>query len=194
MVGTVGHMLNIDFLRNFQIDAFFALPIAALCGAIIMGKGKQFINYANAGVTGMMPIVLLLIGAGALGSIVSNSELPEIVTNAVAASPLPDALLAPLSGALMSSTAGSWVTGVILAAQSFGDSILALGVGGVGAAAMIQSGAGFVDVMPHGNIFLGSMKSCNLTIKERLKIFPVEAFIGLFLVISVTVVHGFILS
>ncbi|MCL2224116.1 MAG: SLC13 family permease [Defluviitaleaceae bacterium] len=194
MVGTIGHMLDIEVLRNFQIDAFFALPIAALCGAIIMGKGKQFIAFANAGVTGMMPICMLLIGAGALGAVVSNSTIPAIVTEAIAASPLPSVLLAPLAGALMSSTAGSWVTGVILAAQSFGDSILAFGVSGVAAATMIQSGAGFVDVMPHGNIFLGSMKSCNLTVKERLAIFPVEAFIGLFLVISVTLVHGFILA
>jgi H+/gluconate symporter-like permease len=59
---------------------------------------------------------------------------------------------------------------------------------------MIQSGAAFIDVMPHGNIFLGSKESCKLTVAERLKLFPVEALIGLFLMITITVLHGFILN
>ena len=46
------------------------------------------------------------------------------------------------------------------------------------AAVMLHAGGGFLDVMPHGNIFLASQQAMKCTMAERLKVVPFEAAVG----------------
>ena len=194
MLSPLGDILGIELLQAFQIDAFFALPIAAAAGMIIMGKWKNMIDYTNKGIFGMMPIVLLLIGAGAIGALVTGSEVPGMLISSMDTLGIPGQLLAPLSGAMMSSAVGSTVTGVILASSAFSDTIIGFGVSAVAGAVMVQAGAMWIDVMPHGNIFLGSKESIKMEMSDRLKLVPIEAAIGFVLVTTATIMHGFILN
>ncbi|MCL2398948.1 MAG: GntP family permease [Defluviitaleaceae bacterium] len=194
MLSPLGDILGIEFLQAFQIDAFFALPIAAAAGMIIMGKWKSMIDYTNKGIFSMMPIVLLLIGAGAIGALVTGSEVPSMLIDIMYTLGIPGQFLAPLSGAMMASTAGSTVTGVILASSAFSDIIMGFGVSAVAGAVMVQAGAMWIDVMPHGNVFLGSKESTKMEMTDRLKLVPIEACIGFVLVVTATILHGFILA
>jgi len=187
MISPVGNIFNIDFMRGFQIDAFFILPVSAVTGAIIMGKAKKIIAYTNSGITRMMPIVLLLAGAGAIGGLITGSQVPSMLTYTMSALGIPSMLLAPLSGSVMAFAAGSAVTGTILASSAFAETILGFGVAPVAGAVMLHAGAMFIDVMPHGNIFLGSKESMKMEMGERLKIVPYEAAVGGVMVLAATV-------
>jgi GntP family gluconate:H+ symporter len=141
----------------------------------------------------MMPIVLLLAGAGSLGGLITGSEMPQMLVDGMAAAGIPGVMLSPISGVIMASAAGSTVTGTILASQSFAETIIAYGVPALSAAVMMHAGALFIDVMPHGNIFLGSKESMKMEMGERLKVLPYEAAVGFVLVLVATVFYGFIL-
>ena len=193
MVNPISNLLGIRLLQNFQLDAFFVLPIAAIVGALAMGKGRNIISYANSGILKMVPIVMILIGAGALGGIINSSNLPEIVIAGIEKIGLPGVLLAPLSSTLMAAAAASTATGTMLACDSFGSAIIMLGIAPLSAAVMVHAGAMFIDVMPHGNIFLASKESFKISMKERLKLMPYEIAVGAIMVISVTVLFGFVL-
>jgi GntP family gluconate:H+ symporter len=194
LLGPVSNLMGIGFLRNFHLDAFFVLPIAAITGALVMGKGRNIISYANSGILRMLPIVMILIGAGALGGIITGSNLPEMVIAGIDKMGLPDMLLAPLSSTLMAAAAASTATGTLLACASFGETILALGIAPLSAAVMMHAGAMFIDVMPHGNIFLASKESFKISMKERLKLMPYEIAIGAVMVISATILFGLIFT
>jgi len=192
MLGSVGSIFGIEFLKNIKLDAFFVLPIAAVVGALVMGKGRNIIAYANSGIMRMLPIVIILIGAGALGGIIVNSNLSQVVIAAIYQIGLPPVLLAPLSSTLMAGAASSTATGVLLATACFGETIMQLGIAPLSAAVMINSGAMFIDVMPHGNIFLASKEAYKITMKERLKLMPYEIAVGGVIVVSATVLFGFV--
>jgi len=106
---------------------------------------------------------------------------------------IPEVLLAPVSGILMASAAGSTVTGVILATSAFSETIIAFGISAISAAVMVHAGAMFIDVMPHGNIFLASKESMKVDMKERLKVVPYEAAVGGVMTLVATIMYGFIL-
>ena len=192
IVSPVGNLLNIEWMRSFRIDAFFILPFAAAVGAIVLGKGKNIMAYANAGVSRMTPIVLMLTGAGAIGGLITNSNLPQTIVGVINAIGVSGVFLAPISGTLMASAAGSTVTGSILATNAFAPEILRAGVAPIAAAVMIHAGALFIDVMPHGNIFLASKEAMKMEAKERLQLIPYEAAVGGAMVVVTTILYGFV--
>ena len=193
ILSPIGDILGIDALSNFQVDSFFILPLAAVVGTIIMGKTKHIVGYVNSGVTKMMPITLVLTGAGAIGGLVTGSDFPALLVNGMQNLGIPEVLLAPVSGILMASAAGSTVTGVILATSAFSETIIAFGISAISAAVMVHAGAMFIDVMPHGNIFLASKESMKVDMKERLKVVPYEAAVGGVMTLVATIMYGFIL-
>ncbi|MCL2864644.1 MAG: SLC13 family permease [Lachnospiraceae bacterium] len=194
MIGPFANLIGIGFLQDFELDVFFILPIAAVVGALVMGKGKHILQYANAGVTRMIPIVMILIGAGALGGIIINSNLPFQIQNLLDNAGISGLYLAPLSGSLMAAAAASTSTGAILATSSFAESILIYGIAPLTAAVTMHAGTLFIDVMPHGNIFLSSKEAYKLDLNERLKIMPFEILVGATLVIVAVVMFGFIFT
>ena len=151
-----------------------------------MGQGRRILDYTKAGIARMIDVVMILIGAGALGGLITSSDLPDQIVRLITAAGVPGALLAPIAGILMAAATASTSTGVILGASSFGETILAFGTTPVAAAVTMQAGATVIDALPHGNYFHVSAKSMNMSIGERLGVLPFEALVGL----TMTVVAG----
>jgi GntP family gluconate:H+ symporter len=188
----VAPFLALFLLFVTPLDPFFALPIGAVAGIIVMGKWRETISLANAGITRMMPIVLMLIGAGALGQLIQQSYFPQIVADGLYNVGIPTLFLAPVSGAIMGSATGSAAIGVILASNAFVDTLLAAGIPALASAVMIHAGVMLMDVVPHGNYFLASQQGMKVTMIERIKVMPYDAICGFALVGSATLFHGFI--
>ena len=53
------------------------------------------------------------------------------------------------------------------------------GVSALDAGAMIHAGATVIDSLPHGSFFHATGGSVNMQIKERMKLIPYEALVGL---------------
>lgn len=193
MVGPIGSLLGISYLAQFQVDAMFILPLSAIVGMVAMGKSKHILEYTNSGINRMTPIVLILIGAGAIAGLISNSNLPQLIIDIIYNIGISGVFLAPISGILMAFATGSTSTGVILATGSFAEPILNMGVSPIAAAVMIHTGATVLDAMPQGNYFHVSGDSVKMTIKERMKLIPYEAAVGGTMTIVATILYGFIL-
>lgn len=77
-------------------------------------------------------------------------------------------------GATASTTAGATI-----ASQTFSSTLLAKGVAAVDAGAMIHAGSTVIDSMPHGSFFHTTGGSVNMQIKDRMRLIPYEACVGL---------------
>lgn len=69
-------------------------------------------------------------------------------------------------------------TGTI-AAQTFAPTLLEQGVSALSAAAMIHAGSTVIDSLPHGSFFHAIGGAVGMNIKDRMKLIPYEACIGL---------------
>jgi GntP family gluconate:H+ symporter len=193
MLRPIGNAFSIGFLLSFYLDAFIVLPIGAIIGALVMGKGRNIPDYINKGIIRMAPVVLMLLGAGALTGLITNSVLPNMIVQAMYNLGIPLLFLAPISGVIMGAATGSAATGVIVAGSSFADILLMQGVPALSAAVMIHAGSALFDVVPHGNYFLASIDSMKIRIVDRMKVMPYEAIIGTVMTIVAVVMYGFIL-
>lgn len=127
LLNPIGQVAHLTLLTKVNLDATYVLPFAAIVGALVMKKGRELRDYARVGMTRMTDVVLILIGAGAIGATITSSNLPQLLIKGVEASHMPGVLLAPISGILMAAATASTSTGVILATGSFAKAILALG-------------------------------------------------------------------
>ena len=178
----VGDFFDIGFLSQLSLDSFIVLPIGAVTGMLVMGKGNRCLEFINKGITRMAPVVLMLVGAGALTGLIRNSVMPELIITSMNYLGIPMIFIAPISGAVMGAATGSAATGVIIAGPSFANILLAEGIPALSAAIMIHAGAALFDIVPHGNYFLASKDSMKVGMLDRLKVIPYEALIGLFMV------------
>ena len=180
MLNPIGDILGIAFIdsQSLPMDPFYVLPIGAVVGIFAMGKGKQATDIATKGVLRMAPVVLMLFGAGAIGGLITTSVFPAMISDVLSAIGLEYAFLAPISSTIFSSVTGSNAAGVIIGGESFAGDILQAGVPAIAGAVMLHAGGGFIDVMPHGNIFLATQQSMNCSMAERLKVVPYEALVG----------------
>ena len=183
----VGSPIVNIFFPWFNIDAMFALPIAAVVGSFAMGIHKDLINHINIGVSKVMPVMLTLLGGGALGEMINRSYLPIAIEQMIYIIPVPGFLLAPISGMLMAMATGSTVTGVILAGGAFSSALSSISP--LSAAIMMHTGAIISDV-PHGNYVLATCEVFKMNMKERAKILPYEIFIGIAMVIVAILIYG----
>lgn len=92
---------------------------------------------------------------------------------------LPVFLLAPLSGILMAGATASTTAGSTVASQTFSQTLIEKGVSALDAGAMIHAGSTVIDSLPHGSFFHATGGSVNMQIKERMKLIPYEALVGL---------------
>ncbi|NEG95453.1 GntP family permease [Bifidobacterium sp. SMB2] len=189
LVNPIGSVLGIGLLAKFQVDAMYILPFAAVIGLFVMGQGRHLLDYTKAGLARMTDVVLILIGAGAIGGLITNSDLSTQIVNLIKAWGVSGSLLAPLAGILMAAATASTSTGVILGSSSFGSSILDFGVTPVAAAVTMQAGATVIDHLPHGNYFHVSGQAMKMTVGERMKSVPFESIVGLTMTIVATLVY-----
>ena len=148
LLNPIGQVAHLTLLTKVNLDATYVLPFAAIVGALVMKKGRELRDYARVGMTRMTDVVLILIGAGAIGATITSSNLPQLLIKGVEASHMPGVLLAPISGILMAAATASTSTGVILATGSFAKAILGFGVAPLAAAAMVHTGAIVIDQLP----------------------------------------------
>lgn len=192
LLSPIGAICHIQFLTKINLDATYVLPFAAVVGALVMGKGKQIKSFAETGVSRMTGVVMILIGAGAIGATITSSTLPQLLITVIKAGHVLGVLLAPLSGILMAGATASTSTGVILATGSFAKSILGFGVAPLAAAAMVHTGAIVIDQLPQGNYFHVTANAMHMDIKERSQGIFYEFLVGGSAMLTATILYGFL--
>ncbi|WP_059050333.1 GntP family permease [Paenibacillus senegalimassiliensis] len=193
MISPLGAMLGIDFLASLKIDSLFILPFAGIVGSLALGRKNKMIEYCAAGLNRMTPTILIIIGAGAIGGLITASTLPAEVVALVESSGLSGTFLAPIAGILMAGATASTSTGVILATGSFSDAIINTGVAPLAAAVMVHSGATVIDHLPHGTYFHVTRNAMAMTMKDRMRVALFESVVGLTMTIVAIILYGFIL-
>lgn len=191
LLNPIGSVLHIAVLTKLNLDAMYVLPIAAIIGALAMKQGHKLRQYADAGMKRMTDVVLILLGAGAIGGLITSSSLPEQVIALIKAAHVSGTLLAPVAGVLMAAASASTSTGVILATGSFSKAILGFGVAPLAAAAMVHTGGIVIDQLPHGNYFHVTANAMNMEIGERSQGILYEMLVGLTCCVVATIMYGF---
>ena len=102
---------------------------------------------------------------------------------------LPAFALAPFSGFLLSGATASTTAGVTMAAQTFSGALVEAGVPALSAAAMLHAGGTIVDALPHGSFFHATAGAVGIGVKERLRLFPYGALVGLTTTLVATAMH-----
>ena len=172
-------MLALRPIAGIAIDPLIALPVGGFVSMIATGKIKNCVEYMEFGLSKVVGVSILLIGTGTIAGIIKASALQYDVTNILEAMNMPAFVLAPLAGILMAAATASTTAGATVAAQTFAPTLLANGVSGLAAAAMIHAGATVLDSLPHGSFFHATGGAVNLSIGDRMKVIPYEAAIGL---------------
>lgn len=190
LINPIGQLLHVQWMSTIDLDATYVLPFAAIIGALAMHKGKRIREYAQTGMVKTTPVVMILIGAGAIGATITESSLPQLLISAIKVSHISGVFLAPLSGILMAGAAASTSTGVILATGSFSKAILGFGVQPLAAAAMVHTGAIVIDQLPQGNYFHVTANAMNMDIKQRSQGILYEAICGGSACLTATVLYG----
>jgi GntP family gluconate:H+ symporter len=193
MISPVGSMLGLDALAKLKIDSLYILPFAGIVGSLALGKRKKILDYCSSGLNRMTPTILIIIGAGAIGGLITASSLPSQVVSLVEASGLSGTFLAPIAGILMAAATASTSTGVILATGSFSNAILNTGVAPLSAAVMTHAGATVIDHLPHGTYFHVTRNAMGMSMKDRMKVVMYESMVGLTMTIVAVILYGFIL-
>lgn len=192
LLNPIGQVAHLTLLTKVNLDATYVLPFAAIVGALVMKKGRELRDYAWVGMTRMTDVVLILIGAGAIGATITSSNLPQLLIKGVEASHMPGVLLAPISGILMAAATASTSTGVILATGSFAKAILGFGVAPLAAAAMVHTGAIVIDQLPQGNYFHVTANAMHMDLRQRSQGILYEAMVGGSAMLTATILYGFL--
>lgn len=166
-------------LMNISIDPLIALPIGGLCGCIAMRKIKLFNSCMKIGLQKTGHICLLLLGTGALSGIIQHSDLDQVLIGFLHSTGVSVVTLAPLSGMIMGLATGSVTAGTAIASNSFGGTLVDLGISPLAAAATIHSGATVFDHAPHGAFFHATSEALGMNFNNRLKAMPFETLVGL---------------
>lgn len=192
LLNPIGQVAHLTLLTKVNLDATYVLPFAAIVGALVTKKGRELRDYARVGMTRMTDVVLILIGAGAIGATITSSNLPQLLIKGVEASHMPGVLLAPISGILMAAATASTSTGVILATGSFAKAILGFGVAPLAAATMVHTGAIVIDQLPQGNYFHVTAHAMHMDLRQRSQGILYEAMVGGSAMLTATILYGFL--
>ena len=190
MIQPIAQIAHISALENFALDSMYVLPIAGLIGLFAMKQQKEMLNYMTIGLAKMTPTILILIGAGAIGGVITASDLSLQVVSLIEQSGISGTFLAPIAGILMGAATASTSTGAILASGSFGKAILDMGVVPVSAAVMVHTGATVIDHLQHRTYFHVTGDAMKLTMNERMKIVAYESLVGLTMAVAALIIYG----
>lgn len=176
---TVVLLLSLRPLLGVAIDPLIALPAGGIVSMISCGKWREMIEFSQFGLGKVSGVAILLIGTGTIAGIIKASNLNSDMIALLEVLKLPMVALAPISGILMAGATASTTAGATIASQTFSSALVQSGVAPVSAAAMIHAGATVVDSLPHGSFFHATGGSVFMGVKERLKLIPYEAAVGL---------------
>lgn len=182
-------LLALRPICNVAIDPLIALPIGGLICALITGHIVNFREYAEFGLSKVIGVSVLLIGTGTIAGIIKASSLQLDVVNLLELMNMPAFVLAPIAGILMAGATASTTAGSTIASQTFSSTLIGAGIPAISAGAMIHTGATVVDSLPHGSFFHATGGAANMSIKNRLKLIPYEACVGLSSTIAAVVLY-----
>ena len=164
-------LLALRPIVGISIDPLIALPIGGIVCMLCCGQIRNIISYTEFGLSKVVGVSILLVGTGTLAGIIKTSNIQYDMIALLEAGNLPSFLLAPIAGILMAAATASTTAGATIASQTFSGTLVA--------SAMIHAGATVVDSLPHGSFFHATGGSVNMQIKERMKLIPYEALVGL---------------
>lgn len=186
---TVIILLALRPIFSIVIDPLIALPLGGLVCAIACGSLVQFREFAEFGLSKVAGVSILLIGTGTIAGIIKASALQYDVIFLLEMMKMPAFILAPIAGILMAGATASTTAGATIASQTFAQTLLNAGIPAISAGAMIHAGATVIDSLPHGSFFHATGGSVGMNIKERMKLIPFEACIGLTSTIVAVIVY-----
>lgn len=172
-------LLALRPIAGVTIDPLIALPAGGLICMLVTGQLKQVVKITEFGLSKVVGVSILLIGTGTIAGVIKASALQYDMIDLLETLKMPAFVLAPLAGILMAGATASTTAGATIASQTFAETLIASGVPALSAGAMIHAGATVVDSLPHGSFFHATGGSVNLTIKDRMKLIPFEACVGL---------------
>ncbi|MGL5328275.1 MAG: GntP family permease [Peptostreptococcaceae bacterium] len=179
-------LLFLGNISSIVIDPLVALPIGGVV-CLIATKNLSHINeYFSYGLSQMQGVCILLLGTGTLAGIIQVSNLEQSTINLLAILNMPQFLLAPISGMLMSLATASSTAGATIASSTFSEAIIDSGLSNMAGASIINAGASTFEQFPHGSLFHTSAKSVNMNISERFKLLPYEVAVGTLMTILST--------
>lgn len=176
---TVVALLSLRPFAGVAIDPLVALPVGGVVSMIACGKRREMIEFSQYGLGKVSGVAILLIGTGTIAGIIKASQLNVDMIALLQALKLPMFALAPISGVIMAGATASTTAGATIASQTFSAPLVEAGVAPVSAAAMIHAGSTVIDSLPHGSFFHATGGSVFMGVKERLKLIPYEAAVGL---------------
>ena len=186
---TVIILLALRPIFSIVIDPLIALPLGGLVCAIACGSLVQVREFAEFGLSKVAGVSILLIGTGTIAGIIKASALQYDVISLLEMMKMPAFILAPIAGILMAGATASTTAGATIASQTFAQTLLNAGISAISAGAMIHAGATVIDSLPHGSFFHATGGSVGMNIKERMKLIPFEACIGLTSTIVAVIVY-----
>ena len=172
-------LLALRPVAGISIDPLIALPVGGFVSIIATGSVKHTKEYMEFGLSKVIGVSILLIGTGTIAGIIKASALQYDVITIIEAMNMPAFVLAPLSGILMAAATASTTAGSTIASQTFASTLTTAGVPAISAAAMVHAGATVLDSLPHGSFFHATGGSVTMEIKDRMKLIPYEALVGL---------------
>lgn len=182
-------LLFLGNVSSIVIDPLVALPIGAVVSIIATKNLKNTREYMSFGVAKMQGVCILLLGTGTLVGIIQMSNLQHSTIALLDMLSVPQFLLAPISGMVMSLATASTTGGSTIASSTFSQAILSSGLSGVSGAAMVNAGACVFEHLPHGALFHASTRSVSMDITERFKLIHYEIIIGVVIVVASTIVQ-----
>lgn len=172
-------LLALRPLFDITVDPLIALPVGGLICILVTGRIKETVSITEFGLSKVIGVSILLIGTGTLAGIIKASALQQDMIHLLEIMNMPTFVLAPLSGILMAGATASTTSGATIASQTFSGILVEAGVPALSGAAMVHAGATVIDSLPHGSFFHATGGSVSMDIKERMKLIPYEALVGL---------------
>ncbi|EII6834796.1 GntP family permease [Clostridioides difficile] len=179
-------LLFLGNVSSIVIDPMIALPIGGIVTLIVTGNLNNSREYLAFGLSKMQGVCILLLGTGTIAGIIQMSELQQSTIGALQFLNMPQFLLAPVSGILMSLATASSTAGSTIASSTFHDAIINGGLSPISGASIVNAGSSVFEQLPHGSLFHTSSGSINMDIGERFKLIPYEALIGIVMTIIST--------
>ncbi|MER0279133.1 GntP family permease [Clostridioides difficile] len=179
-------LLFLGNISSIVIDPMIALPIGGIVTLIATGNMNNSREYLAFGLSKMQGVCILLLGTGTIAGIIQVSELQQSTISILQFLNMPQFLLAPISGILMSLATASSTAGATIASSTFSDAIINGGLSPISGASIVNAGSSVFEQLPHGSLFHTSAGSINMDIGERFKLIPYEALIGIVMTIVST--------
>lgn len=182
-------LLFLGNISSVSIDPLIALPLGGIVCVIATGNIKKLNNYLAYGVSQMQGVCILLIGTGTLAGIIQMSNLQNSTITVLEVLSVPQFLLAPISGMLMSLATASSTAGATIASSTFKEAIISSGFSALNGASIVNAGSSAFEQLPHGSLFHTSAKSVNMGIKERFTLLPYEIMLGFSMTVVSTLIN-----